>query len=1009
MKKLWTSAVIALATAAIFPAAAQDITFNDYAGGYVCTAVEGIEGSYDYDYAEAWVGHKMNITVGESGWDEGKTELTFNKFFPQGYYNNQGVYVRMDDPTTRSAYVISKRSYVGQWSTRKLIYSSDPNGADLDIDCACMDYDAGTPDGRADIVVTWSEDLNSFTVENLIATPVDGEGDFKAAKIVYEKSMTPAEPSLRASFNLATGATDVTITLPSTYDYDSGYAQITNNFDKVVLERSIDWGATWTTLNEWAENDGAALAPGAELSYSDTDLNFDDPDHTWYNYRVTVYLGISSSNTSNGTVIGASAPRVQNLTATIGEKGALPVTLTFNLPTEESLIYPLTKVEVSRYDYDTWSDVLLATYTEDLTPERLITFVDENAAEGNNTYRVYTYWKYGRGQDDVKAFVGLDTPGAVVNFQAKPESQKKVTLTWEAPVKGQQGGYIDPEATLYKLTRRLSDDWGTWEYDEATGNWECIYSSLTVLGEDMTQTTYTDELDEVPDGLYQYTYELYTYVAGQDNYGYGGSLVACFGPDQPGTPINLQAQAEGNNVSLTWEIPSVGSRGGYFDPEEVLYKVTRRRTNDIYVYDYETYTGAYPTLVTVAEDLTEASVIDKLDVTTADSYFYEVYAYTKGNESNNSACIEVIAGPKNGVGFKEGFDNKNAWDEAESENLWTISGNVECEPNNYVYYNTSDTYHDYSDENGNNQFLIFKNYEKDYWWAQKGYADATPYNFDLTDTDMPVVLYRVLMLPTENNGKLSICGGTLDEGQSLSDLTVFATETNYDADFELVDNEPTWRDCIAVLPELAGASDCIINFHYETGELCNQRSFFAIDDIELRDYKAPVVTAKSVFSEAEKQHQLTWTDPSTDDLLVEYFEIYRSKTQKLVNSNDSQEFEVLYPEEEIGNELELIATLADADYATEYVDNMISEDGSTYDATAHIYVIVAVYSDPVEIKSSSKPIKVKLDGTDAIGSISTDNDGLTRYYNLQGQRIASPAKGQIVIEVKGGKAAKIIR
>ena len=53
---------------------------------------------------------------------------------------------------------------------------------------------------------------------------------------------------------------------------------------------------------------------------------------------------------------------------------------------------------------------------------------------------------------------------------------------------------------------------------------------------------------------------------------------------------------------------------------------------------------------------------------------------------------------------------------------------------------------------------------------------------------------------------------------------------------------------------------------------------------------------------------------------------------------------------------------------------------------------------------------VKRNGTTSVTSISTDNDGPSEYYNLNGQRITAPAdKRQLYIERRNGKATVRVR
>lgn len=61
-------------------------------------------------------------------------------------------------------------------------------------------------------------------------------------------------------------------------------------------------------------------------------------------------------------------------------------------------------------------------------------------------------------------------------------------------------------------------------------------------------------------------------------------------------------------------------------------------------------------------------------------------------------------------------------------------------------------------------------------------------------------------------------------------------------------------------------------------------------------------------------------------------------------------------------------------------------------------------------KEEEPKLLVKLNGTTSVTSISTDNDGPSEYYNLNGQRITAPAdKRQLYIERRNGKTTVRVR
>lgn len=83
------------------------------------------------------------------------------------------------------------------------------------------------------------------------------------------------------------------------------------------------------------------------------------------------------------------------------------------------------------------------------------------------------------------------------------------------------------------------------------------------------------------------------------------------------------------------------------------------------------------------------------------------------------------------------------------------------------------------------------------------------------------------------------------------------------------------------------------------------------------------------------------------------------------------------------------------------------ENGVTYSAVVVPY-LVDDQGYILATGSASEPATLKA-VVSGIESVEPDTDGSTpAYFNLQGQRIASPAAGTVVIKVAGGKATKVI-
>lgn len=113
---------------------------------------------------------------------------------------------------------------------------------------------------------------------------------------------------------------------------------------------------------------------------------------------------------------------------------------------------------------------LLATVTA-TEKETAMSWVDENPTDGINTYYVLAANDKGNGViDSIRCYMGIDVPGAVGNIMLE-KNGTGVDISWTAPEKGANNGYIGTEGLSYKITR-LPDS--------------------VVVAENVTDTKYTD-------------------------------------------------------------------------------------------------------------------------------------------------------------------------------------------------------------------------------------------------------------------------------------------------------------------------------------------------------------------------------------------------------------------------------------------------------------------------------------------------------------------------------------
>lgn len=176
------------------------------------------------------------------------------------------------------------------------------------------------------------------------------------------------------------------------------------------------------------------------------------------NYYFGIYLKSAAYQGNCGFqkfVINKIAPvpaHVSNLTATVGEAGAMSVTLSWTNPSTDSngsALEKFTGLKVYRGTTE------IADLQGVIGEERSFT---DNAvpSAGTYTYSVLAYNVDGSAPGDAPsvttAWVGPDTPNAVSNLAAAVNGDA-VTLTFDAPTASAHGGYVDYTQLAYRITR----------------------------------------------------------------------------------------------------------------------------------------------------------------------------------------------------------------------------------------------------------------------------------------------------------------------------------------------------------------------------------------------------------------------------------------------------------------------------------------------------------------------------------------------------------------------------
>lgn len=144
----------------------------------------------------------------------------------------------------------------------------------------------------------------------------------------------------------------------------------------------------------------------------------------------------------------AAAPAaVDDVKASAAEYGANPVTISFKAPHKTingSMLQSIEKIEVRVKNGDVIKNF------ESPAPGELLSCNDENATKGMNSYIITAYNESGAGKRvEVSAFVGNDTPSAPLNITASGNEDGTLKLSWAAPEKGKNGGYINKSQLSY--------------------------------------------------------------------------------------------------------------------------------------------------------------------------------------------------------------------------------------------------------------------------------------------------------------------------------------------------------------------------------------------------------------------------------------------------------------------------------------------------------------------------------------------------------------------------------
>lgn len=137
-----------------------------------------------------------------------------------------------------------------------------------------------------------------------------------------------------------------------------------------------------------------------------------------------------------------------NMSAVPGADGALEATVTLEAPATNRAGDALDAID----KIDFFVNGELAATVENPAPGSKVT-ATVATQQGNNEISAKAYNSFGAGPEvKTTVYTGVVVPGIVTDVYAKLEDNK-IHLTWKAPQRGEDGGYINPAALTYMIMR----------------------------------------------------------------------------------------------------------------------------------------------------------------------------------------------------------------------------------------------------------------------------------------------------------------------------------------------------------------------------------------------------------------------------------------------------------------------------------------------------------------------------------------------------------------------------
>lgn len=540
-------------------------------------------------------------------------------------------------------------------------------------------------------------------------------------------------------------------------------------------------------------------------------------------------------------------------------KDGANITITFNAPTTTKGAYDYTtgetqegdplakidKIEIIRSSYSAGeSPSTIKTYDNPAVGEA-ITFVDTKPIIWGKMYE-YNIYVYNDDEKSDVAYAYITPgiiPGDVTDFVATSErGEKPVTLTFALPTKDNEGKRDLEQIDYYTIERAKG-------WDEPV---EIFRSTEPVTpGQSITYVDRDETLES--GGSYAYSVKIFGPYGNTD---YGQTLGVKLGLDKPGqvdaSKINITLNAD-NTATVTWQAPTKGMDGGWFDPAKVRYSVYRSVT------PRNEFT---PVLKEVGKNLSVLTVNDNIeDITEPTEISYDIRVYEEGGEEPEYGVTSAaaICGPDYQLPFEDKFDFAVTEWQIFSDKLWVKEG--------YHWSFGNDA------KPSANEWTSIptRTGEGGYMYALSAYAQPgdtdgiSTHKIDVSKASNPVLSLWYYERPGIK-GTVTV-QGVIPAGDG-KEKTVDCGTISFAAPEGVT--EASWKPYSVSMAAIAGNPYARIRLYAEAPADAASKEIGAllIDDLALEDY--PAVGKLEATVSDDLHATLTWEAPVTDKVMTGY-------------------------------------------------------------------------------------------------------------------------------------------